>query len=247
MRYFFVEPETIRGKQVRIAEPDAGHIRKVLRLKPGYLIGLLDGSGSEYHARIEAMDREGVLAVIENQVECRSESPIDLTLAQGFLKESKMDDLVRQLSELGVNRWIPFMAERSIPSPNDQQLIRRTERWQTISRQAIKQCRRGRVMQVSAPLSFTDMLSASRDSDLRIAFWENETTPLRDLRNAIGEKPVASVFVLVGPEGGLADWEVRDAKAAGFHVAGLGPRILRAETATVAACALVQHLFGDLG
>ncbi|MBA3028722.1 MAG: 16S rRNA (uracil(1498)-N(3))-methyltransferase [Desulfobacteraceae bacterium] len=247
MRYFYIQPQTIQGKKALITEPDAGHIRKVLRLKPDDSIGLLDGEGFEYLARIEEISNHGIHVLIENQFPCTTESPLSLTLAQGFLKESKMDDLVRQLTELGVNRWLPFMAERSISRPDEKQLTRRMERWRTISSQAIKQCHRGRFMDIERALSFQDMVLSAKNHDLALLFWEEETRPLREIQASFGAHPIASVFIVIGPEGGLTQEEVGHAKAAGFHIAGLGPRILKAETATLAACSLIQHLFGDLG
>ena len=247
MRYFYIEPGAIAGKNALIVDPDAGHIRKVLRLKPNDIIGLFDGSGLEYHARIHRFTPRGITAVIENAVASASESPVQITLAQGFLKEKKMDELVRQLTELGINQWMPFMAQRSVPKPSEKQLEKRVERWQTISKQAIKQCRRGRYMRVDAPLAYEDALVFAEDHDLKIVFWENEVTPLKDIKRQCEGMPVSSIFVMVGPEGGLTEQEVALARASGFRIAGLGPRILRAETATLAACSLVQHIFGDLG
>lgn len=247
MRYFYIQPRAINGKKALLAEPDAGHIQKVLRLKAGDPIGLLDGEGFEYHARIEAFLNPGVAAAIENRFPCTTESALNLTLAQGFLKEAKMDDLVRQLTELGVNRWVPFMAERSIPKPDEKQLARRLARWQTISREAIKQCRRGRFLEIQGPVSFRDMVLSAKGSDLKLLFWEEETRPLREINASLGSDSITSVFIIIGPEGGLTRGEVDQAQAAGFHIAGLGPRILKAETAALAACSVVQHLFGDLG
>ena len=247
MRYFYIEPEAIDGKKALITEPDAGHIRKVLRLKPGDIIGLLDGSGYEYHARIDSFGNQGIKAVIEKKNECVSESPARITLAQGFLKEKKMDELVRQLTELGISQWIPFMARRSVPKPSERQLEKRVERWQTISKQAIKQCQRGRYVQVNPPISYEETLQQASDYDAKILFWEDEATPLKEIKTQIGDKPIQRLFIIIGPEGGLTEQEVALAKASGFYIAGLGPRILRAETATIAACALAQHIFGDLG
>ena len=247
MRYFYVEPEAITGKKVLITEPDAGHIRKVLRLKPDDIIGLFDGSGFEYHARINEFTKPGIKAVIEARIECPTESPVHITLAQGFLKEKKMDELVRQLTELGINAWVPFMAARSVPNPDDKKLAKRVARWQTISKQSIKQCHRGRYMQVNDPVSYEDALEAAAGCDAKIVFWEDEKTPLKAIQAQFKDRQVQTLFVMIGPEGGLTEQEVALAKAAGFHVAGLGPRILRAETATIAACSLVQHVFGDLG
>ena len=247
MRYFFIHPETITGNEAYISEPDAGHIRKVLHLKSGDMVGLLDGCGFEYRALIHSIDKQQVIVRIEEKFPCPSESPVKITLAQGFLKEKKMDELVRRLTELGVHAWVPFMAQRSVPKPAQRQMASRMQRWQTITREAIKQCHRGWEMAISEPLAFDQALDHAQGHDIKILFWENETVSLKEISKPYQGRSVSSAFVMIGPEGGLTDNEVALAIRAGFDIAGLGPRILRAETATVAAAALVQHLFGDLG
>jgi len=166
-------------------------------------------------------------------------------LAQAYLKDKKMDQLARRLTELGVTRWLPFMAQRSIPSPDEKRGQARYQRWQKISQEAVKQCRRSRPMRIETPVSFAEAMEISRTCDLKLFFWEGpETQPLQ--RPADQPMP-AKVFVMIGPEGGFDLAEYRAAQVQGFRMVGMGPRILRAETAAVAACTLVQFLFGDMG
>ena len=247
MRYFFIEPSDISGKKALITGSDEDHIKKVLRLKPGDEIGLLDGEGFEYRARIEDITGNGIRVMILDRWEGFNESPVDITLAQGFLKERKMDDLIRHLSELGIIRWIPFMAGRSVSRPSGKQLAQRMERWQTISNQSIKQCKRSRFMKINETLSFDETLAVAAEYDVKILFWEGETMPLDDIRELIRHQTISSVFIMIGPEGGFTKEEVALSKQSGFFISSLGPRILRAETATVAAATLAQYLFGDMG
>ena len=158
-----------------------------------------------------------------------------------------MDDLIRRLTELGISRWIPFLAERSVARPDPGRLRARKARWEKIAAESLKQCRRSRIPEIGDTLSFEEMLAASAGQDLKILFWEKASDPSRDLFSLAEAKPYGTVFAVLGPEGGLSDAEVEAAVAAGFEVAALGPRILRAETATVSACALLQYFLGDLG
>jgi 16S rRNA (uracil1498-N3)-methyltransferase len=251
MRYFYLEPfvvETdISGHRVMISGPDARHIQKVLRLKPNDPIGLFDGLGVEYQGKILSFTHTGVEVEIIDRRPVETESPTRIVVAQGFLKETKMDGIVRQLTELGITGWIPFMASRSVARPDPNQLEKRMIRWNAISQQAIKQCRRGKALEIGETLTYEQAIKTAGDFDVKIAFWENEPRPLGEIADAINKNMVHSVFVLLGPEGGLTQEEIELARDFGFIAAGLGPRILRAETATLTACALVQFLFGDMG
>jgi 16S rRNA (uracil1498-N3)-methyltransferase len=251
MRYFYLDPsagaDAVSGHRVIVAGKDAHHIQKVLRLKPRDLIGLFDGHGFEYHAEITSISNEGVEVLILNRGPAVTESPVNIVVAQGFLKETKMDDIVRQLTELGITAWVPFMASRSVARPEPKQLEKRKDRWKNISQQAIKQCRRGRALEIGDTLTYEEVIKAAADFDIRIAFWENEPQTLGEIVHSINADNVEKVFVLLGPEGGLTEKEIDSARNSGFITAGLGPRILRAETATLTACALVQFLFGDMG
>jgi 16S rRNA (uracil1498-N3)-methyltransferase len=245
MRYFFIEHGKSTGSTLTITGSDARHIKTVLRLKSGDKVGLFDGKGFEYEAEIVDLSIGRVSVAVIRRFPSTAESPVQITVAQGFLKEKKMDGLVRQLSELGIIKWIPFFAERSIPKPDKKQLSARTRRWEKISKEAIKQCRRGCIMEIGDTVSFEEILNLSQTADLKIAFWEDEFQPLTaELPESDGK--IKKIYALLGPEGGFTQQEIEKAKDRGFVSASLGPRILRAETATIAACVLLQHLFGDM-
>jgi 16S rRNA (uracil1498-N3)-methyltransferase len=247
MRYFFIKHPKAVGTSSFLKGSDAKHIKNVLRLRPGDKVGLFDGQGLEYSARIVAFSGNDIQVEIVRSFPSVSESNIDIIVTQAYLKERKMDGLVRQLTELGVMKWIPFFAERSVPRPDDTRLAIRRKRWIKITREALKQSRRGRVMEIGNPVSFEKMLSLASGCDLKIVFWENEPNPF-DLEafQPPGCAP-EQILVMLGPEGGFTASEIDMVTAHGFITGGLGPRILRAETATIAAVTLVQYLFGDMG
>jgi 16S rRNA (uracil1498-N3)-methyltransferase len=244
MRRFFI-PSIPSGTTTDITGTDAHHLRHVLRLQPQDTIIVFDGTGDEYHARIISMDDQSVQVELLSPIENSIESHLDLTLAQAFLKEKKMDGLIRHLTELGVTRWIPFMARRSVPNPDPKRLQSRIQRWRKISLESLKQCGRSRPMAIDPPVSFQEALELSKPYDLKLIFWEKADLSQPSILQA-GFRP-GRVFMMIGPEGGFDPAEIRTAQAKEFQIAALGPRILRAETATLTAAVLAQYVFGDLG
>jgi 16S rRNA (uracil1498-N3)-methyltransferase len=246
MRYFFIEQPAVGDPQLLITGSDARHIRTVLRLKSGDKIGLFDGQGFEYQARIVAVSAGRVEVSVLQRFPATAESPVQITIAQAFLKEKKMDRLVRQHTELGISKWIPFFAKRSVPRPSKKNLSARMERWKKIAKETLKQCKRGCVPQIGETATFEEVLNQSQACDIKIAFWENESEPV-NAPLPESELQIEKIFVLLGPEGGFTAEEIEQARDRGFVTATLGPRILRAETASLAACVLLQYLYGDMG
>lgn len=247
MRRFFIEQSAASGDTAILTGDDAKHISSVLRLKPGTHIALFDGTGMDYHAEIIGASPSRIAVSILKRIVSETESPIRITVAQGFLKEKKMDGLIRALTELGVSRWVPFFAERSVPRPTDHRLLSRIERWRKIARESLKQCRRGCPPEIGPVISFKEMIALSGESEFKIAFWEKAAKPIPvAVKEHVG-RPLDKVFILLGPEGGLTEEEIQGVEASGFEAVTLGPRILRAETATLAACSLIQYLLGDMG
>ena len=192
------------------------------------------------------MSAQKVTVVIRHKARAAAPSGVQIIVAQAFLKEKKMDNLVRKLCELGITRWVPFFSKRSIARPDAKRLEARSRRWQRIATEAVKQCRRIDTLQIADAISFEKMLDFSQDCDLRIVFWENESS-LLSADPASEDNPPQKILLMLGPEGGFTDKEIERLQNYGFVCAGLGPRILRAETATIAAATLVQFLYGDMG
>jgi 16S rRNA (uracil1498-N3)-methyltransferase len=247
MRHFFIDPSAATNSSVAIQQSEAHHIKNVLRLKLGDRIKLFDGTGFEYEAVIKEMSGAKVDVEIRSRVRANLRSGVQIMVAQAFLKEKKMDDLVRKLCELGVAKWVPFFSQRSIARPDASRLAGRSRRWHRIAAEALKQCRRADLPEIVGPLSFKEVLDFSKTCDLNIVFWENESTPLNSAIESNATHPIRKILLMLGPEGGFTQQEIETAEHSGFFLAGLGPRILRAETATLAAVTLVQYLFGDMG
>jgi len=247
MPHFFIEPSHLADRRASFSGAEARHIKNVLRLKPGDAVRLFDGTGVEYVGVIDTLSSGKVEVAISGREPATGCARLPVSVAQGFLKEKKMDRLVRQLSELGAARWMPFISDRSVARPESGRAQARQERWRKIAVEALKQCRRGDLMQIDDIVGFDRLLESAPAYELRIIFWEQASEPLTAQRFSGIPAGPASILIVLGPEGGFTDEEARAAVAAGFISASLGPRILRAETAAVAACAIVQHLFGDLG
>lgn len=247
MRRFLIKKKKIRDGRITLQGSDARHIRNVLRMKPDDGIFLFDGEGMEYSGKIARISKDSIDVSIHRQNSIHAESPVSITLAQAFLKDKKMDSLVRQMTELGICRWVPFFTERSIPKPDHKRVTARQDRWHKIAREASKQCGRGRFPEIVAPMRFDEVAALGCDSDLAIVFWEKATQSIYEVQSQQDIDRPKHLFVMMGPEGGFSDKEINHLDGAGFFVVSLGPRILRAETAALAACSIVQHRFGDMG
>ncbi|MBW1746660.1 MAG: 16S rRNA (uracil(1498)-N(3))-methyltransferase [Deltaproteobacteria bacterium] len=236
MRRFFIEQSRITSTKIFITGSDATHIKKVLRMKSGDRIGLFDGRGFEYEARIENLLAGSVEVSITKRFLSVSESPVQIIVAQALLKDKKMDSLARQLTEIGVARLIPFTSIRSVPRPDEKRLSAR------------------RKPEIVETTTFNDVIKIDDECELKIVFWENESKPVSDAVQQVHDRHYRKILAVLGPElavlgpeGGFSEKEIEDARAGGFVTASLGPRILRAETATVAACTILQYIFGDMG
>ena len=248
MRRFFWQNKAGIGQTGSISGEDARHIRKVLRMKPGDALVVFDGAGNDYEAEIKAISGDEVRVSPVKRVRPAMESPANITLAQALLKGKKMDLLARQITELGVTRWIPFLSERSVPVPVKERLPARQERWRSIVIESLKQCQRSRLTEISAVTSFDEALESGRSDDVKLIFWEEEarTRTLSEVLEPLPE-PCEKIFAVIGPEGGFSAAEIQKAVSFGFQSVSLGPRVLKAETAALAVCTLMQYLFGDMG
>lgn len=247
MRNFFVEPPALKKMPVTITGPDARHICTVLRLRPGDRIGLLDGSGRGYLAEILQISPAQVAVKVIGGMPPAPPPPVHLVVAQAYLKDRKMDRLVRRLCELGMAEWQPFVSARSVARPPEKRMAARYERWQSIAREAVKQCRRADLPIINPCCSFDALIAQNDHCSRRILFWEQVPQALNWSEPLTVASENKGVMVVLGPEGGFAPEEVTAAREQGFRVAGLGPRVLRADTAALVAATIVQYVFGDMG
>ena len=227
------------GASHRISGSAANHLLRVLRLGPGTAISLFDGSGGEFAARIESVGKDSVLAAVGAHSALERESPLDLTLAQGVSRGERMDWVIQKATELGVRRIVPLITRRSVVRLDKGQAERKLQHWRGVSIAACEQCGRNRVPELDAPRDLPEFL-ATADASLRLLLSADGTDHIRSLT------PSGAVLLLVGPEGGLAPEEQALARERGFRPVSLGPRILRTETAALAALAALQSACGDL-
>jgi 16S rRNA (uracil1498-N3)-methyltransferase len=243
---FYVTGESVEGDRLTFEPGEARHIVRVLRLGPGDLVAALDGHGREYTVRLDRVTPRRCAGTILARRQRSAESPLVITLAQGIPKSDKMETIIRAATELGVARIVPLITRRTVPHLDRAGWTARGVRWQRVAREAAKQSGRAVVPAVEPPRPIDDFLSADPGTDLRICLWEAATTGLASALEPRG--PASSgITLVVGPEGGLASEEVDLALATRGLVAGLGPRLLRTETAGLTAVAIVQYLYGDLG
>jgi 16S rRNA (uracil1498-N3)-methyltransferase len=226
------EPLT-SGRRHTIEGDAANHIARVLRLEPGAPLTVFDGRGGEYSARI-------IIEVQERSPTSR-ESSLSLTLAQGVSRGERMDWVVQKATELGVTAIVPVLTERTVVKLDARQSERKLTHWQGIAVAACEQSGRDKLPDIVAPLALHDFLRGIDLQTTRLLLSPTGTQRVTDLK-----APERKVIVLIGPEGGLAETEQRAAIGAGFLAVRMGPRVLRTETAAVAALTLLQHQFGDL-
>lgn len=228
------------GASLDLPDEAARHVAQVLRMRVGEPLTLFNGEGGEYAATIVATGRRDVRVSIDRFDPVDRESRLDVSLVQCVSKGERMDYTVQKAVELGVSRILPLLSERSVVKLDAERWDKKLEHWRGIAVSACEQSGRTRVPEV-APVQKLDAWLASADAGLRLVLAPTESVSLKAL------PPAAGIALLIGPEGGLSDQEIAAARRAGCIGIGLGPRVLRTETAGVATLAALQLLWGDLG
>jgi 16S rRNA (uracil1498-N3)-methyltransferase len=246
MRRFFLDRHIVCSDRPVITGPDLKHIRTVLRASPGDELILFDGQGTDYRSRIVAVTAKGVYVTVIARYPSRSESPLRITVGQALIKTRKMDRMIRQFTELGGTRFVAFPAHRSVVKRERQRVDDRIERWKRIARESLKQCGRSALPDVRFADSFQTMIDTSDDADLRIIF---DVSAHPDAPHLLLKKKrsVQAVLIIIGPEGGFTEEELALAGRQGIVSCHMGPRVLKSDTAVIAALAVIQHQFGDMG
>jgi 16S rRNA (uracil1498-N3)-methyltransferase len=239
----YIPQERITSERIALQSKEARYILTVLRLVPGDEVTVFDGAGNEYRTELTEDEERGIYLTVQEEMRPARESPLQITLGQALLKGERMKFVIQKATELGAASIIPLVTSRTIPLVEGERESLRIGRWQRIAQEATKQSGRATVLQIGAIQELADFLAQATGA--RIMLWEGEPTPLREVVKKIDVQ--AGITLLVGPEGGFAEAEVTAAQAHGFLVAGLGQRVLRAETATLSILSIIQHLFGDLG
>lgn len=243
MSRFYIEDRIEVGGKTVIKGSEARHIKDVLRLKTGAPVFLFDGSGMGFEGRIERIGYDGVSVGIVRAIKAETEPPIEIVIGQGTPKADKMELIIQKGAELGVSRIVPILTERAVPRSFN---LNRLERWRRIAIEACKQSGRVKVPEIADPLEFKDFVANSDPSSLRLIPWEGEReTSLKSALPHLLDRP--KVALLIGPEGGFSESEIRYAKECGFIPVSLGKRILKTETVSLALVSIIQYLYGDLG
>lgn len=244
MRRFYSPDLTEDAKTLEITGDELNHLARVLRLGPGSRVAVINGRGVEAEGVIEEVTRDSAVVAVESVRAGAGESPLELTLIQALVKSSKPELIVQKATELGANRVVFYPSARSVTRPGSKGAERKAERWVRVAVEAAKQCERSVVPEVALAEDLAGAVEAAGEVELRLILTERGGGPLSETLKG-PEGPVSSVVLLVGPEGGFTPEELDGAASFGFSGASLGPRILRSETAAVAALAVVQHLLGD--
>jgi 16S rRNA (uracil1498-N3)-methyltransferase len=243
---FFLTKKNIQGDSAAVAGPELEHMRKVLRLGPGDRVTLFDDEGWEHDGVIRSYSDVSAEIKILNSCRPERESSVRITLAQALGKGDKLDWIVEKATELGASAIAPFLCRRTVPKLDAAAREKKAARWRRIALSAAKQSGRVRVPEILNVMDFSDLVRRPWPCDLKLIFWENETARgLARLREE--NSSVDSLLLVIGPEGGFAPEEVAEAEQSGIQSVRLGKRILRTETAAVAALSLAQFLWGDLG
>lgn len=245
LRRFFVEKLDPKDNLCSITGPEARHISKVLRMRPGDRFILMNGKGSRHMARIETSDPRQVRVLLERPLPNPAPSPIKITICQSLIKPRPMDYLIQKTSELGVFSLCPFYSKRTVIKIKGDRLNNKIRHWREIAQNAATQSDRDMPAKIEYLLSFEELLDrCKRENAAKVILWEEDA---QDFKVLLRSSPSADTFFgLVGPEGGFTRDEIDAAGDAGFVPVSLGDRILRSETAAITMVAIVQYEWGDL-
>jgi 16S rRNA (uracil1498-N3)-methyltransferase len=233
---FFIDAPLSLG-QHELPEAQAHYIGRVLRHAAGDAVQLFDGSGQEYLGALIEVGKKAVRVELREQLAGQAESPLRIHLGQGLSRGERMDWAIQKATELGVCEITPIVSERCEVRLKDERADKRLAHWRQVAISACEQCGRSVLPVIHAPITLAEW-QAHVQAELKLVLHP-VAAPLES-----HARPHSLAF-LIGPEGGLSEAEVAQAKAAGFHAARLGPRVLRTETAPVVALAVAQQLWGD--
>jgi len=235
---FFAPVKLSPGTEIELPERVARHCA-VLRLRRGETVILFNGEGGECTAELTRGSRGNTHAHVISRQPVERESPLAIALAQCVSSGDRMDITLQKSTELGVARIVPIASERSVVRLSSDRADRRVEHWRNVVIAACEQCGRNRVPEVAGITELDTFLAGAGSDELRLLLAPNASRAMKDLI------PGRAVTLLVGPEGGFTPEERRRAEGNGFVPVCFGPRVLRTETAPLAAIAAMQALWGD--
>lgn len=241
---FYTNTTLAIGSTFQLSESAAAHATRALRLNVGDSATVFNGDGFDYICTLTEIKKQAVFAVIHSAKKVTNESPLNITLLQAISSGDRMDFTIQKAVELGVTNIQPFMSQRSVVKLSSERAEKRTEHWQNIAISACEQSGRAFVPKVNAPLSvsqlFAQLNTITAPDACKITLAPNATANLKTM-----QKPTGNIYLLIGAEGGLSDDEIALSIVNGFQGIQLGARILRTETAALAATSAMQTLWGD--
>jgi 16S rRNA (uracil1498-N3)-methyltransferase len=242
----YVDAVLTSGSVVELSRDTAAHVAKVLRARDGDELVLFNGDGREFHGAIESVRGSRVLASVGDGRPVNRESPLPVTLVQCVPRGDRMDFIVQKATELGVSRIVPILSERSVVRLDARQGESKTAHWRAVAVSACEQCGRNRLPLIDAARPLLHYLGESAPGDgLRLVFEPDRESQERGAGGA-AQGSWRTAEIAIGPEGGFGSDELEAFRVAGFFRVALGPRVLRTETAAIAALVWLQTRFGDM-
>ena len=242
MTRFFVEAQDLSGDVLHLTGENF-QLARVLRLTPGETLLVCDGQGREALCQVRQVGASDMELELLERRDSETEAAVRVSVYRAFSKADKLEHVIQKATELGAYEIVAFPSARCVSRPDDKSLKKKLERWQKIAASAAEQSGRGRIPQVITLGSFQEALERAAQADKALLFYENEHAVT--LRMALEEGSWSTASLLTGPEGGLEEAEVEQARKAGFQVCTLGKRILRCETAPLCARSAVMYAAGE--
>lgn len=252
MQRYFIQSEQFGERTVTITGEDAHHISKVMRSRPGDQFIVSDGVSRDALVELVSIESQMVSAEIVELLEQKGEPWIKVTLVQSLPKGDKMETVIQKCTEIGAAGFLPFISERTVVQYDGKKEEKRIARWRKIAKEAAEQSHRSVIPAVEAPVSWKELLRQLHDYDLVCICYEKEDGgALRDVLHPLVERKLGAkecrIAVVVGPEGGFSEREIQEAEEAGAVSTSLGKRILRTETAGMAALTCIMYESGEMG
>lgn len=246
MHRFFVSPDQLTGPIVHFDADQSHQITRVLRLRSGDRVLVLDGVGQEFEVILQSIAHAQATGSITERRPAGGEPYVRLTLYQSLLKREKFEWVLQKGTELGIACFVPVISSRSLIRDTADSKPEKLLRWQRIIKEAAEQSGRGVLPQLSTPVQFPSAVAGSASHDCALIAWEKASE--KTIRSALKrDSKLVNIGLFIGPEGGFERAEFEEAVAQGISPVTLGPRILRTETAAVVAAALVFHELGEMG
>lgn len=240
MTRFFVTTEQLENDRILLSGENAKHA-KVLRLKAGEEVLLCDGKGRECLCRV--CDEQNMEFEVVERRKSTTEAAVSVSVYMALPKADKLEHVIQKATELGAYEIVTFPSARCVSKPDEKSLAKKLERWQKIAQSAAEQSGRGRIPEVIVLTSYKAAVERAAQADMSLLFYENEHA--LTLQASLNKKDYSTVSLLTGPEGGLEEAEVEQAKDAGMQICTLGKRILRCETAPLCALSAVMFHAGE--